>query len=124
MDSPHSLVASIAIAPPPPGTVVGAGYFKEISTVLSWPIRLREGMTLESSISAFNQFNFSNFGIPTPLMSTQTNGPFTAGEFGSSGSVTGTTTGANRESLRTGTGSGVLSNGAPRQVEFGLRFTF
>jgi hypothetical protein len=110
------------IAPPPPGAV-GAGFFKEVSVVLSWPIRLRENMTLSPSIGAFNVFNFANFGLPIDLLSDQTS-PYTSGQYGSAGSVNGTASGATRASLRTGTGSGVFSNGAPRQVEFGLRFDF
>lgn len=109
---------------PGPANPLGSGFFKEVSTTISWPIKLRENLTLEPSIGAFNVFNFSNFGIPIGLMADQTTGPFTTGAYGSSGSVTGTSSGENRESLRTGTGSGVFSNGAPRQVEFGLRLNF
>lgn len=111
------------IAPPPPGAV-GSGVFKEVSMVLSWPIKLRENISIEPSIGAFNVFNFHNFGIPTALVNDQTTGAFSSGNYGSPGSVTGTNPGLNRESLRTGTGSGVFSNGAPRQVEFGLRVSF
>jgi hypothetical protein len=113
------------VAPPPPGAE-GAGFFKEVSTVLSWPIQIRERFSIEPSIGAFNVFNFANFGIPTFLMNDQSSGPFASGTFGSAGSVTGTGSGSlnSRESLRTGTGSGVFSNGAPRQVEFGLKFNF
>jgi hypothetical protein len=113
------------VAPAPTGTE-GSGFFKEVSTVFSWPIKLRESLVIEPSIGAFNVFNFHNFGIPTPLINDQSSGPFPAGTFGSAGSVTGTGSGSlnSRESLRTGTGSGVFSNGAPRQVEFGLKFNF
>jgi hypothetical protein len=82
-------------------------------------------MSIEPSISAFNMFNFANFDIPTQFMSDQTSGPYAAGVYGSAGSVTGTArSNGLRESLRVGTGSGVFSNGAPRQVEFGLKFNF
>lgn len=113
------------VAPPPPGAEE-AGFFKEVSTVLSWPIKLRENIIVEPSMGAFNVFNFHNFEIPSPLMSDQTTGPYAAGTYGSAGSVTGTGSGSlnSRESLRTGTGSGVFSNGAPRQVEFGLKVNF
>lgn len=111
------------LAPPPPGAV-GSGFFKEISTVFSWPIKLRESLIIEPSIGAFNVFNFANFAIPTALMANQTTGPYASGTYGSDGSVTGTSPGAKRESLRAGTGSGVFSGGAPRQVEFGLKINF
>lgn len=123
----------------PPGTPVGAGIFKEVSTTLSWPIKMGEKLTIEPSIGAFNVLNFANFDIPTALMANaqvpyQPNvtcvvpgAPNPNGLpscYGSAGSVTGTTVGQYRESLRTGTGSGVFANGAPRQVEFGLRISF
>jgi len=113
------------VAPPPPGAY-GAGFFKEVSTVLSWPVKVRENLSIEPSIGAFNVFNFHNFDIPTAFMTDQTTGPFPAGTYGSAGSVTGTGAGSlnSRESLRVGTGSGVFSNGAPRQVEFGLKVNF
>lgn len=110
------------VAPPPPGAV-GAGFFKEVSMVFAWPIRLREGMSLTPSIGAFNLFNFANWDIPVDLMATQQT-PFAPGQYGSAGSVNGTAPGAARDSLRVGTGSGVFSNGAPRQVEFGLKLDF
>jgi hypothetical protein len=111
------------LAPPPPGPA-GAGFFKEVSTVISWPVKLRENLTIEPSIGAFNVFNFANWDIPHALMSNQTTGPFAPGFYGSAGTVTGTSPGQNRSSLAVGTGSGVFSNGAPRQVEFGLKINF
>src|ERR1019366_7636228 len=77
------------LGPPPPGPA-GAGFFKEVSTVISWPVKLRENLTIEPSIGAFNVFNFANWGIPTALMSNQTTGPFAPGFYGSAGSGTGT----------------------------------
>jgi len=115
------------LAAPPPGQA-GNSIYKEVSTVLSWPIRIKERFTLEPSISAFNVFNFANFGRLTGFLNT----PDPNTGFGAGGSVTGTLSShkgnnptiADLNSVRTGTGSGVFAVGASRQVEFGLRLTF
>jgi hypothetical protein len=100
------------LAPPPAGEV-GNDVFREVSTVLSWPFKFKERFTIEPSISAYNVLNFRNFVPVSGLLS------------GGDGTANGTTQAAGgREVLRTGTGSGVFSQGAPRQVEFGLRFSF
>jgi Carboxypeptidase regulatory-like domain len=112
----------------PPAGEAGNSIYKEVSTVLSWPIRIKERFTLEPSISAFNVFNFSNFGRLTGFL----NMPDPTTGFGAGGSVTGTLSShrsnnpnvADLNSVRTGTGSGVFAVGASRQVEFGLRVTF
>lgn len=106
----------------PPANQAGNSVYKEVSTVLSWPFKFKERFTIEPSISAFNIFNFANFGRLTGGLTTDT---------GAGGSVTGTVnshTGnanfADLNSVRTGTGSGVFAVGASRQVEFGLKLTF
>ncbi len=104
----------------PPGDQAGNSMYKEVSMVLSWPIKFKERFTIEPSISAFNVFNFANFGLLT--------GGLTTGE-GAGGSVTGTLNShtlpsGDLNSVRTGTGSGVFAVGASRQVEFGLKLTF
>ncbi len=100
-----------SLDPPLPG-IVGNGIFRQVSMVLAWPIKLKERFSLEPSFAAYNVFNMANFGRQDGHL----------GDTG--GNVGGTTKGINRESLRTGTGSGVFSSGAPRQVEFGLRLNF
>jgi hypothetical protein len=110
------------LAPPPPGAV-GNGIFREVSTTLAWPIKITERFNIEPSFSAFNVFNLANFGNefgPLPYSLT----PYAPGAIGNAGSVNGTASGSTRESLRTGTGSGIFSLGAPRQVEWGLRLNF
>ncbi len=105
---------------PPPSNPAGNSLYKEVSTVLSWPIKLGERFKIEPSIGAFNVFNFANFGRLTGGLDTAV---------GASGSVTGTVNSHSRasgdlNSVRIGTGSGVFAVGASRQVEFGLRFEF
>jgi hypothetical protein len=110
------------LAPPPSGAV-GNGIFREVSTTLAWPIKITERFNIEPSISAFNVFNLANFGNefgPLPYSLT----PYTPGAIGNAGSVNGTASGSTRESLRTGTGSGIFSLGAPRQVEWAIRLNF
>jgi hypothetical protein len=107
---------------PPPGAV-GDGVFREVSTTLAWPIKITERFNIEPSFSAFNVFNLANFGIETGGLATQFS-PFTPGSTAPAGSVNGTAAGSTRESLRVGTGSGVFSLGAPRQIEWGIRLNF
>ncbi len=110
------------VAPPSPGAV-GNGIFRQVSTVLAWPIKLTERFSLEPSIAAYNVFNLANFGRLDGHLNNQVT-PFAPGSTGPAGNVNGTTAGLTRESVRTGTGSGVFSGGAARQVEFGLRLNF
>ncbi|HTA23995.1 MAG TPA: carboxypeptidase regulatory-like domain-containing protein [Terriglobales bacterium] len=110
------------VIPPPPGAV-GNGIFREVSTTLAWPIKVTERFSLEPSFSAFNVFNLANFGIENGFLTNSVT-PFPPGSLAPAGNVNGTTTGSTRESLRVGTGSGVFSLGAPRQVEWGIRLNF
>jgi hypothetical protein len=110
------------VIPPPPGAV-GNGVFREVSTTLAWPIKLTERFSLEPSFSAFNVFNLANFGIENGFLTNATT-PFAPGSTAPAGNVNGTSSGSTRESLRIGTGSGVFSLGAPRQVEWGIRLNF
>jgi hypothetical protein len=119
----QQLQATKPFVAPPPSGAVGNGIFREVSTTLAWPIKLTERFNIEPSVSAFNVFNLANFGSELGFFPySQT--PFPVGATGNAGSVNGTASGPTRESLRTGTGSGVFSLGAPRQLEFGLRLNF
>ena len=108
---------------PPPGGAVGNGIFREVSTTLAWPIKITERINIEPSFSAFNVFNLANFGTETGGLTNQTT-PFAPGSTAPAGNVNGTSAGSTRESLRIGTGSGIFSLGAPRQVEWGIRLNF
>jgi hypothetical protein len=96
----------------------GNPWYKDVDTVLAWPIKIRERFTILPSVSFFNVFNFSNFGavggLTTPL------GALTGGP----GSPNGPSDQSDRNVLRSGLGSGVFAAGAPRQAEFGLRIDF
>jgi hypothetical protein len=110
------LVALGAVVPslaPPPTPTSGNTWYRDVDTVLSWPFRIKERFTIEPSVGFYNLFNFSNYSALTGLG-------------GGPGSINGTVAGysPSHDSVRTGTGSGVFSAGAPRQTEFGLKLEF
>jgi Carboxypeptidase regulatory-like domain len=119
----QALQATKPFVAPPPSNPVGNGIFREVSTTLAWPIKLTERFNIEPSFSAFNVFNLANFGQEVGFLPYSLT-PFAPGSVGSAGNVNGTSTGSTRESVRTGTGSGVFSLGAPRQVEWGVKLNF
>jgi len=116
------------IAPPPPGQM-GNQPFREVSAVLSWPIKITERFSIEPSISAYNVLGLANYSRLTGFLNNQVV-PYAPGLYGPDGSVNGTikthdgSNGNNDISSKTGTGSGVFSLGSPRQVEFGLKINF
>ena len=94
---------------------VGNGWLHQLDTKFAFPIKFRERFVLEPSLSIFNVFNFANFAIsPSNTLSGILDG--------SAGSVNGTT--YSQQANRAGLGSGVFQLGAPRQIEYGLRFVF
>jgi hypothetical protein len=107
------LGAVIPAIQPPPANNAGNGYYKDVDTVVSWPFKLRERLTLLPSVSFFNVFNFVNYGAL---------GGLTAGPGAINDTVSGVNAGTN--TVRVGRGSGVFAVGAPREVEFGLRLDF
>jgi hypothetical protein len=91
----------------------------------SWPIRFRERFSIEPSVGIFNIFNFANFNAAGATLTNVLDG--------SAGSINGTTKDCGtptttcpggRDSVRTGLGTGVNAVGAPRQIEWGLKFVF
>jgi len=113
---PDQLVTLGAVIPGiqlPQANNAGNGYYRDVDTVLSWPFKLREKITILPSVSFFNVFNFANFGT-------------LGGLAGGDGSINGTTAGVNTgtNTIRTGRGTGVFAVGAPREAEFGLRIDF
>lgn len=102
------------VAAPPSGNV-GLGWLRTFDMTFAWPVRIKERFSIEPSVSAFNVFNFANFDGPTNKLLGLLNG---------AANTVGGATAANRASNRIGIGSGVFSLGAPRQMEFGLKFVF
>ncbi len=107
-----AVVPTLKLAPP--GNV-GLGWLHSFDASLSFPWKFRDRFTLEPRISAFNIFNTANFDGPGNLLGGILNG--------AAGQANGTSN-TNRANNRVGFGSGVFAQGAPRQVEFGLKVSF
>jgi hypothetical protein len=107
-----------------PGAV-GFPWLKSFDLKASWPIKVKERLTIEPSASIFNIFNFSNNFLPGNLPG-GVPGTLTPGSNGflSSTTIGGVTPGANLLPYRASFQSGTYALGAPRQFEFGLRIAF
>lgn len=112
-----SLGAVIPQIAAPPAHNAGNTMYRDVDAVIAWPIKFRERFTIEPSFSLFNLFNFSNF---TPLNNAA--GWLTGGPGSANGTVAGNDPTHNVN--RSGLGTGVFAQGAPRQAEFGLRIDF
>ena len=103
-----------------PGAV-GIPWLKTLDMRVSWPIKIKDRVTLEPSASAFNVLNFVNLfssgNLPAASLLPGQNGLLAPNVVG------GVTSGASTP-FRTSFQSGTYSLGAPRQFEFGLRISF
>jgi hypothetical protein len=109
-----------------PGHYAEATWLKTIDLRLSWPLRVGERVKLEPNVSVFNAFNFANFGGAGNQLSGVLNGaPGTSlNNASSSGFCGSSTTFCTSRQDRVLAGSGTYANGAPRQMEFGIKITF
>ena len=105
---------SPTIAAPPAGSV-GLAWMKTFDLTFARPFRMGDRFVMEPSVSAFNVLNFANFDSPGNRLSGILNGTV--------GSVNGTSA-TDRITNRIGSGSGLFTLGAPRQIQFGIRLTF
>jgi hypothetical protein len=109
-----------------PGNNAEATWLKTTDIRLTWPFQVNERLKIEPLVSVFNIFNFSNFGGPGYQLSgvldgapgTSLNNSTSAGQCGNS------TTFCSTRQDRILPGSGTYGNATPRQMEFGVRFTF
>jgi hypothetical protein len=111
---------------PLPGHYAQATWLKTIDLRLAWPFQIGERVKLEPNVSVFNAFNFANFGGAGNQLSGVLNGaPGTSLNNASSAGYCGnSTTFCSSRLDRALAGSGTYANGAPRQMEFGVRITF
>jgi hypothetical protein len=93
---------------------VGLGWLKAFDAEISWVGHIHERFTIEPSVSIFNMFNLSNFDSAANALTGQLNGNV--------GSINGTTQAGRPD--RIGAGTGVFAFGAPRTIEWGLKFSF
>jgi hypothetical protein len=109
-----------------PGRGAEENWFKTIDLHLSWPFSVGERFKLEPTFTAFNVFNLANYGGPGGQLSGILDGsPGTSLNNSTSPGVCGNTQGLCTSRLdRVLPGSGTYANGAPRQMEFGVRITF
>jgi hypothetical protein len=107
-----------------PGAV-GFPWLKSFDLKASWPIKIKERLTLEPSASIFNLFNFSNSFLPGNLPGgvPGTLSPGSGGYLAST-AIGGVTSGSSLTPYRASFQSGTYALGAPRQFEFGLRVAF
>lgn len=104
-----------------PGAV-GIPWLKSLDLKASWPIKVKEGVTIEPSASVFNVFNFANAFLPGNLPGASLvpgSGAYLAPNV-----VGGVTPGSSLTPFRASFQSGTYALGAPRQFEFGLRVSF
>lgn len=116
--TPAQLTALGAVAPAlpeAPPNQVNLGWLRACDTTLSWTYSFHERVTVKPSVGFYNIFNFSNFDLPTSIMS----GLLT----GTAGTINGTDPAAHNTN-RVGVGSGVFTLGSPREIEFGLKISF
>ena len=109
-----------------PGRNAQATWLKTIDLRLTWPFALGERFKVEPNFSVFNVFNFANFGgAGTQLSGALDAAPGTSLNNSTSPGVCGSSTTFCTSRLdRVLPGSGTFGNGAPRQMEFGVRITF
>jgi len=101
---------------------MGIPWLKSFDLKASWPIKIKDGITIEPSASIFNVFNMVNSFLPGNLPGAS----LLPGQNGvlAPNVVGGVTSGPGATPFRANFQSGTNAIGGPRQLEFGLRITF
>ena len=101
---------------------LGLPWLKSMDVRASWPIKFKDRVTIEPSVSVFNVFNLVNTFLPGNLPGASLlpgqNGLLAPNVLGGVSSPSGFAP------FRAGFGSGTYALGAPRQFEFALRISF
>lgn len=114
----------------PPAGQVGLGWLKTVDLKLSYPRKFGERIALEPSVSIYNAFNNANFDLPNAPISGVLNlaaAPCDPSQPAATNNCNGSinsTTSVQHNANRVLPGSGVFDLGAPRVIEFGLKFSF
>jgi hypothetical protein len=112
---------ALPLAPP---NQVGNDILRIWDVKASYDWKIAEGLTIQPGASALNVLNMANFDAPGTLGATRLSGTLN-GAPGSANNTIGTVGAANSQgTYRVGTGTGVYAFGAPRQLEFALKFIF
>lgn len=99
----------------------GIPWLKSLDLKVSWPLKIKDRVTIEPSASVFNVFNFANSFLPGNLPGAS----LLPGQNGLlAPNVAGGVTSASLAAFRTSFQSGAYALGAPRQFQFGLRISF
>jgi hypothetical protein len=109
-----------------PENAAQARWLRTIDMRLSWPLRIGERFRLEPNVAAYNLFNYANFGGAGRQLNGVLDGsPGSSLNGASSPGTCGNSTAFCTSRLdRIVSGSGTYGLGAPRQIEFGVKFTF
>ena len=109
-----------------PGHFAEATWLKTMDLRLSRPFQVGERVKVEPNVAVFNVFNWANFGGAGNQLSGVLNGApgSSLNNSSSAGYCGNSTTFCTSRLDRVLPGSGTYSNGAPRQMEFGVRITF
>jgi hypothetical protein len=101
---------------------VGIPWLKTLDLKASWPINLKDRVTIEPNASVFNVLNLANYFLPGNLPGAS----LLPGQNGvlAPNVVGGVIQGSSLTPFRANLGSGTFAVGAPRQFQFGLRITF